>query len=231
MNSQTILRRYFRSEISLLNGYIESWLSKNFKDNNYNMNDFTISYDIYSSKEINILIDCYNTYNFYNQTNAIDKDAIDKDVAKALIIYYYHLQILEYDVLLCVTEKWLTIKDEKIINLFGDKKSLYFSDILGNSYTSTDNDYYYKEGYIAVRKTINDTDSIYYVNKERNNDKYFYTYASYSYKPQKIKLSSYLNCFEEFHSKKSKNIMNELILRDTDYSSQIRRKMLGIELN
>jgi hypothetical protein len=90
MSPQIEIKLCFEKYILLLNKYIEDWLKINFEDyikiNNSDKLDIN-NFIIYSnSEEINILINCYNIYNFYNQTTEINKDVI-----KALIIYYYNL--------------------------------------------------------------------------------------------------------------------------------------------
>jgi hypothetical protein len=128
-------------ETNKLNKCIQEWYEKFLEPND--LSDFKGCCD---KDEINLLIRCYNIFSENNNLQSLDKD-----VVKALVAYYYIIQVLENNITGFIDEKYLRIVKEEPSKVPNNK---IFTDNAMNIYAYYWNKYDDEEKYIEVHDTV-----------------------------------------------------------------------------
>lgn len=169
--------------------------------------------------ELNLLIECYNIFSEKNKLQSLDKDFI-----KALIAYYYIIQVLEYYVPQYMDEKYLKIDNEKP-SIWSPDKTI-FKDSSGREFVETKNKNDNNKDFIEV-EYIKNKRKFYVSNKDRKNNPYFYSDKEGK---NKTILPDYMDCFEKLLTTvKSKEYFDKFSLGDEGWVSPIRRLILNLD--
>jgi hypothetical protein len=149
---------------------------------------------------------------------------LDTNAVKALIAYYYMLEVFENYMHNFIVKQYLKIVTEQQPKDPKDQKDRYFQDNDNNVYA-----YFYEEGddtknYIEV---VDKNGQIYYVsNKNRQTDPYIYDDEEGE---NKTKLQNSMDCLEKILStKKSKDYYNLFVTSDEKWVSEIRRIIINM---
>lgn len=232
--------------VEKLNNCIRNWYF-DYYPNKFKLGDFK---ECCTKDEIKLITDCYNIYIKQHSSNYID-DILKDDILRAIIELYYISQILEYYVMSSSDrtdeDDASTIKpstDELYIVDCKEKYKGYkevYVDNMNNHYKLTKE---YKEPLPLINvngtmmrlalelKPLRDLSKDYYVFLDKKNDDFMYKAERINHILEYRKLEQpFFSCLYYFHTYRSKNIMDNIILSNDQWASKIRRKINNMDIN